>query len=140
MKSSAAFVFVLFSTDHYGSQSRARCLSVAPCHLECDKCPQSTSRSPPLITCFPRIASPPTEPAARGRLLAKKPSEKRLLLCGDPVVIGFISLRLFSKLPKNKNKNRRLAACHPFLTIWGQVLFLVDLLKTKNRVRFLAQK
>ena len=48
--------------------------------------------------------------------------------------------RLFSKLAKNKNKNRELAACRPFLTIWGQVLFLVDLPKTKNWVRFLAQK
>ena len=34
-------------------------------------------------------------------------------------------IRLFSKLAKNKNKNRELAACRPFLTIWGQVLFLV---------------
>ena len=50
------------------------------------------------------------------------------------------TIRLFSKLAKNKNKNRELAACRPFLTIWGQVLFLVDLPKTKNWVRFLAQK
>ena len=86
MKGSAAFVFVLFSTEYDGSQTRAHSLTVAPCHLECDKVPQPTSRPPQLITCVPRIASPPTKPFGARLCFCQKTSEQRLSLCGDLVV------------------------------------------------------
>ena len=88
MKGSAAFVFVLFSTEYDGSQTRAHSLTVAPFHLECDKVPQPTSRPPQLITCVPRIASPPTKPFGARLCFCQKNSEQRLSLCGDLVVHG----------------------------------------------------
>ena len=94
MKGSAAFVFVLFSTEYDGSQTRAHSLTVAPFHLECDKVPQPTSRPPQLITCVPRIASPPTKPFGARLCFCQKNSEQRLSLCGD--LVGMAGLKLGS--------------------------------------------